>query len=204
MNEPLDPPGFSDDSAEAAGALTNSDFPDEPFECPSCGQLLAPSCRVCVACKQPVDPAALRKSQPVDVPLPLPEAEPQLPPVRFSWSVFFYVLGASWLVSAVTIRFLGLVDGQVVLSSLQLLSAIWVFFDARQKAIPKPLRWGVGSVILWIVIFPWYLVRRRTPKAPCPFVEADSGPFVRVMLLVIFIFFLVAVIVSLVGGPAIK
>lgn len=204
MSEPLDPPGFGADSAEAAGSLSNSGLPDEPFECPSCGQMLAPTCRVCVSCKQPIDLAAIRKPQPVEPPPPLPEAEPSIPPVRFSWRVFFYVLGATWLVSAVTIRFLGLVDGQVVLSGLQLLTAIWVFFDARQKAIPKPLRWGVGSVILWIVIFPWYLVRREKPKAPCPFVEAESGPFIRVMLLVIFIFFLVAIIVSLVGGPLAK
>ena len=204
MNEPLDPPGFGDDSPRAAGALSEPEFPDEPFECPSCGQLLAPSCRVCVACKQPINPAAVQKSHPVDLRLQIPEIEPQLPPVRFPWRMFFYILALSWVVSTVAVHFLGLMEGQVAISGLQLLSAIWVFFDARQQAIPKPLRWGVGSLILWIVIFPWYLVRRRTPKAPCPFVESESGPFVRVMLLVIFVFFLIAIIVSLLGGSAAK
>lgn len=204
MNEPLDPPGFDDNSPEAAGALAKSDFPDEPFECPSCGQMLAPSCRVCVACKQPIDPAAIQKAHPVDLRQQLPELEPELPPVRFSWRIFFYILVLSWGISTVAIHFLGLVEGQVVMSGLQLLSAIWVFFDARQRAIPKPLRWGVGSVILWIIIFPWYLVRRRQPKAPCPFVESDSGPFVRVMVLVIFIFFLVAIVASYLGVAAPK
>lgn len=183
---------------------SESTVSDEPFECPHCGQLLASSCRVCVACKLPIDPARIRGPELADVSFEPRAPEPVLPPVRFSWPMFFTVLVVSWLTTLVALRFVGLVKGQLAVSGLQLLSAVWVFLDARQREIPKPLRWGVGSLILWIVIFPWYLVRRRSPQAPCPFVEAEAGPFTRVMLLVIFIFFLAAVIVSFLSGPGPK
>lgn len=184
-----------------AGALWTNDFPDEPFECPHCGQLLAPSCRVCVSCKHSIDPAEvtrLRSTEPVFQPQ---APETQFPPVRFSWPMFFIVLGLSWLATTAALHYLGLAKGRVLVSGLQLLSGVWVFFDARQKSVARPLRWGVGSLILWIVIFPWYLARRRTPEAPCPFVEAEPGPFRRVMLLVVFVFFLAAIIFLALNGP---
>lgn len=183
---------------------TESTVSDEPFECPYCGQMLGSSCRVCVACKLPIDPARIRGIELADVSFKPWAPEPLLLPVRFSWPMFFTVLAVSWLTSLVALLFLDLVKSQLAVSGLQLLSAVWVFVDAHQRNIPKPLRWGVGSLILWIVIFPWYLVRRRSPRAPCPFVEAESGPFARVMLLVVLIFFLAAIAVSLLSGPAPK
>ncbi len=194
MTETFNPSG-------TAGALGDAEFPGEAFECPHCGQLLAPSCRVCVSCKQPIHPAEIRRTSAVDLPVQVHTLEPELPPVRFSWRMFFAVLAASWVATTVALHFLGFVQGRIVMSGLQLVSAGWVFLDARQKRIPKPLRWGVGSLILWMVIFPWYLVRRRSPEAPCPFVEAASGPFTRVMVLVVIIFFLVAILISNFSGP---
>ena len=38
-----------------------AEFPSEPFQCPACGQLLAPACRVCVACKRTIDPAEIAR-----------------------------------------------------------------------------------------------------------------------------------------------
>ena len=183
-----------------AGALGAADFPDEAFECPNCGQLLAPSCRVCVSCKQTIHPADIRRTSAADLAAAVLTSEPELSPVRFSWRMFFIVLGASWVATTVALHYLGLGEGRIVMSGLQLVTAGWVFLDARQKRLPKPLRWGVGSLILWIVIFPWYLVRRQSPQAPCPFVEAESGPFTRVMLLVVMVFILVAMLVSTFGG----
>jgi hypothetical protein len=202
--EPSKPPGFGSAPLAGAAALPGSDFPNEVFECPNCGQLLAASCRVCVSCKQPIDPARIRTALDEVNPAALPVLAPEPPRVRFSWTMFFAVLGVSWVATLLALRFLGLLGGQLVISGLQLLTAIWVFWDARQKMIRKPLRWGVGSLILWIVIFPWYLVRRQKLEASCPFVESESGPFMRVMLLVIFIFFLVAVIASTLGSSALK
>jgi hypothetical protein len=166
--------------------------------------LLAPTCRVCVSCKLPIDPARIQRQQAAKQEAEIPVAPPEPPPVRFSWTMFFAVLAASWFVSTVVLRFAGLMAGQLIMSGVQIASAVWVFSDARRKLIRKPLRWAIGSLILWVVIFPWYLVRRRKLKAPCPFVESENGPFTKVMILVIFIFFLIAIVVSLLGGPGSK
>jgi hypothetical protein len=94
---------------------------------------------------------------------------------------------------------IGPLKTQMVVGVLQLLSAIWVSFDAYAKRVPKPLRWGFATMFpTWLIILPWYLVRRRRPEAPCPFVEAQVSPITRALLLI-----LVAVLVYLVlkQGP---
>jgi hypothetical protein len=197
-------PGFGNGWGGAPAPSANPDFPEEAFECPYCGQMLAPSCRVCVSCKLPIDPSRIQRSRAPEPEAVVASAPPEEPPVRFSWTMFFAVLAASWVGSTVVLHFAGLIVGQLIMSAVQLLSAIWVFFDARQRLIRKPLRWAVGSLILWIVIFPWYLIRRKKLNAPCPFVESESGPFTKVMLLVVFIFFMVGMLVSRYGGPAFK
>ncbi len=184
-----------------AGTLANADFPDEAFECPYCGQMLAASCRVCVSCKLPIDPARIQRKFAAQPATAISEAGPEPAPVRFSWRIFLGVLAATWLIAVMAVAFLGVEKAQMAMSGVQLLTAMWVFWDARGKLIRKPLRWAVGTLILWIVIFPWYLARRQKLDAPCPFVEAESGPFTRVMLLAIFIIFLAGIIVTLVAGP---
>jgi hypothetical protein len=199
------PPGVENEPTITPDLAVNERFPEEAFECPHCGQLLAPTCRVCVSCKLPIDPARVQRQQAAKLEAAeAPVAPPEPPPVRFSWRMFFAVLAVTWLASALVVALAGLMVGQLLMSGVQLGTALWVFFDARQKLIRKPLRWAVGSLILWIIIFPWYLVRRRELDASCPFVEAESGPFTKAMLLVIFIFFMIALIVALMGGPASK
>lgn len=87
-------------------------FPDEAFPCPYCGQMLAPSCRVCVACKRPIDPAHI---VPLAPPEPIPHPEPPLQPAvqqpsapraRFSWSIFIWVLLAWFGVTVIFVRLL--------------------------------------------------------------------------------------------------
>lgn len=68
---------------------------------------------------------------------------------------------------------------------VELAASAWVYYDAHARRIPRPLRWGLGSLLLWILIFPWYLSRRRTPEAPCPFVEAEVGPITRFLLVIL-------------------
>ena len=181
--------------------MADASFPDEAFECPNCGQLLAASCRVCVSCKLPIDPARIQRKPEADAAAMPALASPEPAPVRFSWPYFFGVLAATWLAAVIAVVFLGTEKAQLVMSGVQLLSSVWVFWDARQKMIRRPLRWAVGSLILWIVIFPWYLARRRKLQSPCPFVESESGPFTRVMILTVLIIFLAGVIVTLVAGP---
>ncbi|MEJ2009078.1 MAG: zinc ribbon domain-containing protein [Acidobacteriota bacterium] len=142
-------------------------FPDEPFACPNCGQMLAPSCRTCPSCREAIDPNEIARPEIV---IPIAEQVISLPSApkeyaRCSWGIFFATL-ATWLVVAFTAEaLLGYERSQFARGGLVILSSLWVFHDARERNIPKPLRWSIGSILLWIVFCPWYLARRRTPKA---------------------------------------
>lgn len=180
------------------------DFPNEPFACPHCGQMLAPSVRVCASCKQPIDPSQIAKPAPAPVPVAIPAPEkvipppPQPEPARFSWSMFFTVLAGWFLLAVICERFLGYERSQFLLAGVVIASSFWVFYDARKNNIPKPLRWGAGSLLLWILVFPWYLARRKTPQAPCPLIEGDS----RTLLFILFVFLLLSVVLFMFKGSA--
>jgi hypothetical protein len=162
---------------------SDKEFPSEPFSCPACGQLLAPSCRVCVACKHEIDPAEIHKPSVVVAVAGPPLRRPE--PVRFSWRIFLIVFGM-WVVSASLVqRFMDPLKGQLVLGGAQILCSFWVLYDALEKRLPKPQRWGMGTLLLWPIIFPWYLARRKRPTQPCPFVEAKVSPVTRAVLLIL-------------------
>jgi hypothetical protein len=40
-------------------------------------------------------------------------------------------------------------------------SAVWVFFDTKKLRIQSPGQWIIGTLLLWIIGFPWYLVERE-------------------------------------------
>src|SRR5262249_54965770 len=136
-------------------------FPSEPFACPNCGQMLGATVRVCVACRQPVDPGLI-KSIPLEPPRELPRAGFSGGRVYFSWTLFFALFAVRIMVIA------GLVVGghwdfsRVALleNTVDLITAALVFYDASRKRISKALRWALGTLFLWVVFFPWYLVRR--------------------------------------------
>jgi hypothetical protein len=161
----------------------DEEFPSEPFPCPACGQLLASSCRVCVACKHLIDPAEIRK--PSALPVVEEPVRREIEPVRFSWRIFLIVF-ASWVAIATLVqRFMDPLKGNLVLGGVQILTSLWVLYDAVEKRLPKPIRWGLGTLLLWPIMFPWYLARRRLPQQPCPFVEARVRPATRAVLLVL-------------------
>ena len=58
-------------------------FPTEPFACPYCGQMLGPGCRVCVACKAPIDPARINVPPPLVESVAVEQAPVPLERVRF-------------------------------------------------------------------------------------------------------------------------
>jgi hypothetical protein len=154
---------------------SDEQFPSEPFPCPACGQLLAPSCRVCVACKHAIDPAEIGKPRVLPVAGEPARREPE-PVVRFPWRIFLIVF-AIWVVGASLVqRYMDPLKGQLALGGVQILCSFWVLYDALQKRLPSPLRWGMGTLLLWPIIFPWYLARRKQPRQPCPFVEARVSP----------------------------
>jgi hypothetical protein len=191
-------------SAETLEAShSDSEFPTEPFPCPACGQMLAASCRVCVACRHTIDPAEIsRPSAPVAPPAPAPAEEAKPGPVRFPWRLFFVVLGVCLALGPISIGLLGEQRAPLALQGAPILAGIWVFFDALRHRIPRPLRWGLGTMLFLIIIFPWYLARRRLPQSPCPFVEAEVRPLTRFLLFALIAFFLLSVILYFVQGPA--
>jgi len=170
------------ESAASDNRPSAEQFPAEPFPCPACGQLLAPSCRVCVACKHVIDPGEIRKVTPAAVVGSAPATT--LAPVRFPWRLFLLFFWALMVGGVVSELLIGPLKTQMAVGAFQLLSAIWVSFDAYAKRVPKPLRWGLATMFpTWLFIFPWYLVRRRRPDAPCPFVEAQVRPITFAVLL---------------------
>lgn len=135
---------------------------------------------------------------------PVPVEKPAPPPVRFPWPIFFAVLGIEFLLALVFLQLYGEAKARWGLWAVQTLASIWVLFDALRRHIPYPWRWGVGSLLLSIIVFPWYLARRRLPESPCPFVEAKIGTVTRVILLALLIFFLLTAVSYLVVGPSPK
>jgi hypothetical protein len=184
----------SNDSTPADG------FPSEPFPCPACGQMLGPSCRVCVACKRPINPAEIKRLE-----LPVGGTfEPRTPAVQrsswqFSWRIFFIVFLLWVLLAGVAERFLGPVRSQWFLGSVVILTSAWVYYDAHNKLVPKPLRWGLGSLLLWIVLFPWYLARRKDPAAPCGLEEVSSFKLLLAPLVVFFLMSFVIIVLKQLG-----
>ena len=161
-----------------------ADEPREPFPCPSCGQLLAPSCRVCVACHYPIDPAQIRKEAPA--PVVAVVASRTLAPVLFPWRLFILFFLAVMSGGIVSESLIGPTKTQLLAGAFQLLSAIWVAFDGYAKRIPHPLRWALATMFpTWLFILPWYLARRRQPEAPCPFVEARAKPATVAVLFIL-------------------
>jgi hypothetical protein len=185
MTEPEKPHEL--ENVQTENRPPDEQLPAEPFPCPACGQLLAPSCRVCVACKHAIDSAEIRKPKvlpAVDEPV---RREPE--PVRFSWRIFLIVF-AIWVVGASLVqRYMNPLKGQLVLGGVQILCSFWVFYDALEKRLPRPLRWGMGTLLLWPIIFPWYLARRKAPRQPCPFVEAQVSPITGAILLILLVVF---------------
>jgi hypothetical protein len=182
-----------------------AEFPTEPFPCPACGQMLGASCRVCVACGHTIDPAQIFKPEEALATAPAagaPEVKP--PVVPYPWRIFFAVLVISLLLAQVLVELWGTEKAKLAMGGVQTLAGIWVFLDAHLHRIPCPWRWGVGSMLLPVIIFPWYLARRKVPKSACPFVEREVGPITRFLFLALTAFFLLCAILYVLQGPAPK
>ncbi|HUI41450.1 MAG TPA: hypothetical protein VL523_05735, partial [Terriglobia bacterium] len=115
--------------------------------------MLGPRVRVCVACHEAIDPSQIRMTAPAAVPTfaaaHADKAPDVRPKARFSWGIFAaLLLGVLILISGIESRF-GPQKALYVYWAVQLLSTAWVFFDARQKGIARPLRWAIASLLIW-------------------------------------------------------
>jgi hypothetical protein len=201
------PAGESVDAAKPQSAAVESPasaaaFPDEPFLCPACGQLLGPSCRICVACKQPINPAEIARTPAAPVvATSAPSTHIKADPVRYPWRILFAVLGVGIILSLISIALLGEQKGPLLIQTVPLFAGIWVFFDAARRRLPRPFRWAMGTVLLLAVVFPWYLARRNKPESAVPFIEAETGRTTRILLIALLVFFLISVIVNIWQNP---
>jgi hypothetical protein len=71
--------------------------------------------------------------------------------VPFPWPLFLILLGVRLASAVIAQRYLGLLKTEIALGGMEFLSAIWVLRDAIQKRIPRPGRWMLGSLFLWIL-----------------------------------------------------
>jgi hypothetical protein len=171
----------------------------EPFACPKCSQMLAPTCRVCVACGEPIDFEEVCKSQSA-LPAQLgPERQP--PPARraqFSWSIFFALLAATIVFMPIAVRLIGFETSEGIFIGFTFVCAGWVFYDARNKGIPRPWRWSIMTLCFWLVFFSWYVSRRRTPQWPCAVIEAQASILFRVLFwfVLILLFLMVLTLIA--------
>ena len=189
------------DSIEANSEPTATPLPTEPFPCPECGQMLAASCRVCVACKVPVDYERVNIKGQATLPETLHRLSAQtVEPARFSWGIFFTVFLIYFFVAFLSQALLGFRGSTYAMGGFVLATSLWVFSDARGKGIPKPAGWAIACVLLWIVFFPWYLSRRRTPHLPCPIIEGESGPVARAIILFLILLTLFGVVMMVLSG----
>lgn len=177
--------------------------PDEPFPCPACGQLLAPTCRVCVACRKPIDFEAVGRPRLEELPSAIPQPATKAPRERvpYPWRLLIVVMSVGMLIGLACVALWGEEKGPLVVQGLPVLAGVWVFLDALRHRVPRPLRWAIGTVLLLAVILPWYLARRNKPEATVPFVEAEVGPVTRFLLFALLIFFLVSLVFQIVQGP---
>ncbi|MFZ0059029.1 MAG: hypothetical protein WAL35_03160 [Acidimicrobiales bacterium] len=56
-------------------------------------------------------------------------------------------------------------------------TALWVGFDAHAagRTRGEVISWALGTVLIWVIVFPWYLVdRRHFTKAATPTTPAAS------------------------------
>jgi hypothetical protein len=163
--------------------------------------MLGPGSRVCAVCKVPIDPAAIQDSVSVVEPETIASAPIPLERARFPWGLFGILLLARLGVAAYLNQHQGLSRTFLILGGFEIMCGAWVAFDANQRGIPKAFRWGLGSALLWILVFPWYLTRRRKPQAVCPFIEAEVGPVTRVVFFALVVFFLISFLTVIFKGP---
>ncbi|OVZ95229.1 hypothetical protein CBW58_00245 [Yersinia frederiksenii] len=50
---------------------------------------------------------------------------------------------------------------ELIPSLILLASSLWVMKDAHDNHLNHPVRWGIGTAFLWIIVLPIYLIKRK-------------------------------------------
>ena len=89
--------------------------------------------------------------------------------------------------------------------------AVWVYIDSRRRGIVKsgnsigqsgPIGWALITLLLWIVGFPWYLIKTRGWKGSAMFVAVASLLFAGPYLVTTWIIPLKGAVESKTGRPS--
>jgi hypothetical protein len=190
------------DSTRVASPAAASDFPDEPFLCPSCGQLLGPSVRTCVSCKHVINPAEIARTPAPALPTTPRPARIEAPreSVPYPWRILVAVMGIGMIVGLIAFALLGPQNGPKAIQAIPIVAGFWVFFDAFQRRIPRPFRWSMGTMLLLGLVLPWYLARRSKPQASVPFIESETRSTTRILLIILLVVFLIGVAINVWQG----
>lgn len=66
---------------------------------------------------------------------------------------------------------------EIIYSIVSFLLAVYVLTDATKKEISNQLAWAVGTVILWFIVFPLYLIKRKDLEHTVTDVDGNFKPY---------------------------
>ncbi|AJJ57306.1 MULTISPECIES: hypothetical protein [Yersinia pseudotuberculosis complex] len=78
---------------------------------------------------------------------------------------------------------------ELILGVIFFISGVYVLDDATKRGVSNQLAWAVGTVILWLIVFPLYLVRRNALTQTVSNIDGAEKPnskrlgFVLILLL---------------------
>lgn len=65
----------------------------------------------------------------------------------------------------------------IFFSVISFLLAVYVFNDAIKKEISNQLAWAVGTAILWFIVFPLYLIKRKDLEGTVTDIDGSHKPY---------------------------
>lgn len=65
----------------------------------------------------------------------------------------------------------------IIYSIVSFLLAVYVLTDATKKEISNQLAWAAGTVILWFIVFPLYLIKRKDLEHTVSDVDGHHKPY---------------------------
>jgi hypothetical protein len=190
--------------------------------CMMCGKPLVPGARFCPECGAVVAAETSSSAAPAPSVAPVSSVAPtnESAPPKKSLSAWQGVLiGIGLFLSSLLVGFIGGYTGNTVVSTalavlIVLGTSAWGAFDSVQIRIREyktalashPVLLFVAMILLWVVIFPWYLVVRSKIRAGClERRERPKGLGFAILLLPVGVLVVIALVSAVLfisaGGP---